>query len=98
MCWSRSSSSGATRSVEGVQLTHDQYEALERAVRVGERVAAYRRGTEYIVVPQELVLRGGRERSEEQRLNSSHLVISYAVFCLKKKKKVSLCAGIGIKR
>src|SRR5256885_7034106 len=24
-------------------------------------------------------------RSEEQRLNSSHLVISYAVFCLKKK-------------
>src|SRR2546426_6899654 len=26
-------------------------------------------------------------RSEEQRLNSSHLVISYAVFCLKKKKR-----------
>src|SRR2546426_8313462 len=27
----------------------------------------------------------GGQRSEEQRLNSSHLVISYAVFCLKKK-------------
>src|SRR5688500_19732260 len=26
-------------------------------------------------------------RSEETRLNSSHLVISYAVFCLKKKKQ-----------
>src|SRR3989454_4610665 len=26
------------------------------------------------------------DRSEEHRLNSSHLVISYAVFCLKKKK------------
>src|SRR5438105_12132224 len=26
-------------------------------------------------------------RSEEQRLNSSHEWISYAVFCLKKKKK-----------
>ena len=26
-------------------------------------------------------------RSEEQRLNSSHVVISYAVFCLKKKKE-----------
>src|SRR5688572_6442303 len=26
-------------------------------------------------------------RSEEQRLNSSHSQISYAVFCLKKKKK-----------
>src|SRR5688500_11835482 len=27
-------------------------------------------------------------RSEEQRLNSSHLVISYAVFCLKKKNRL----------
>src|SRR5215211_9283830 len=27
------------------------------------------------------------ERSEGTRLNSSHTVISYAVFCLKKKKK-----------
>ena len=27
------------------------------------------------------------ERSESTRLNSSHTVISYAVFCLKKKKK-----------
>jgi hypothetical protein len=44
-----------------VRLTHDQYEALERAVRVGERVAAYRRGTEYILVPQQLIVRGGRE-------------------------------------
>src|SRR5437870_8056906 len=26
-------------------------------------------------------------RSEEQRLNSSHVAISYAVFCLKKKSK-----------
>src|SRR5688500_19676282 len=26
------------------------------------------------------------QRSESTRLNSSHLVISYAVFCLKKKK------------
>src|SRR2546426_3656791 len=33
---------------------------------------------------------GGRAESEDRkstRLNSSHLVISYAVFCLKKKKK-----------
>ena len=28
-----------------------------------------------------------QHRSEGTRLNSSHLVISYAVFCLKKKKK-----------
>src|SRR5205807_5266550 len=35
-------------------------------------------------------------RSEEHRLNSSHLVISYAVFCLKKKTKqflVSILPG-----
>src|SRR2546426_8565529 len=33
---------------------------------------------------------GGRDRKRDRkstRLNSSHLVISYAVFCLKKKKK-----------
>src|SRR2546426_8014394 len=30
---------------------------------------------------------GVREDRKSTRLNSSHLVISYAVFCLKKKKK-----------
>src|SRR5439155_13286063 len=30
------------------------------------------------------------ERSEEQRLNSSHVAISYAVFCLKKKKNMMI--------
>src|SRR5690242_21053925 len=29
----------------------------------------------------------GHLRSEEQRLNSSHMSISYAVFCLKKKNQ-----------
>src|SRR5256885_10582526 len=36
---------------------------------------------------------GGRRRTADRkstRLNSSHLVISYAVFCLKKKKKIYL--------
>src|SRR5256885_1220457 len=32
-------------------------------------------------------LRQGSEDRKSTRLNSSHLVISYAVFCLKKKKK-----------
>src|SRR2546426_6359270 len=75
---------------------HDQRDALhERAQRgvpdlavleraevhasVGER----RRGAE---LHREFPLeRGGRDR-KSTRLNSSHLVISYAVFCLKKKK------------
>src|SRR5256885_10503505 len=33
------------------------------------------------------VLAGRRSDRKSTRLNSSHLVISYAVFCLKKKKK-----------
>src|SRR5256885_3356865 len=32
---------------------------------------------------------GGGEDRKSTRLNSSHLVISYAVFCLKKKKTTS---------
>src|SRR5256885_8699615 len=32
-----------------------------------------------------------REDRKSTRLNSSHLVISYAVFCLKKKKKLNCC-------
>src|SRR2546426_5449025 len=32
-----------------------------------------------------------REDRKSTRLNSSHLVISYAVFCLKKKKKHATC-------
>src|SRR2546426_5835960 len=31
------------------------------------------------------------------RLNSSHLVISYAVFCLKKKKKKTTIKSVGMK-
>src|ERR1039457_1593046 len=32
----------------------------------------------------------GRPDRKSTRLNSSHLVISYAVFCLKKKKKIKI--------
>ena len=39
------------------QLTHSEYDALERAVIDGTRLAIYRRGTEYVVIPQALRLR-----------------------------------------
>src|SRR2546426_8424490 len=39
--------------------------------------------------PLELGDRRGRRDRKSTRLNSSHLVISYAVFCLKKKKKTT---------
>src|SRR3712207_7435914 len=39
---------------------------------------------------QRLVGAGGLEDRKSTRLNSSHANISYAVFCLKKKKKILL--------
>ena len=46
------------------QLTHEQYDRLERAITVGQRIAVYRRGTEYIVIPERLRLEQGRESIE----------------------------------
>jgi hypothetical protein len=43
------------------QLTHQQYDQLERAVLDGTRISVYRRGTEYIVVPLRIGLRGADE-------------------------------------
>src|SRR5256885_2776351 len=43
------------------------------------------RGALCVLVLAALLAAGGDRKST--RLNSSHLVISYAVFCLKKKKK-----------
>src|SRR5256885_12604291 len=40
-----------------------------------------------VALAQSLVVLGRGEDRKSTRLNSSHLVISYAVFCLKKKKK-----------
>lgn len=41
--------------------TTDEYDRLERAVARGQRIAVYRRGTEYIVIPRSLTARRGRE-------------------------------------
>ncbi len=43
------------------QLTHQQYEQLERAVADGRRIAVQRRGTDDVVVPARLAIRNGRE-------------------------------------
>src|SRR2546426_2209437 len=42
--------------------------------------------------------RAARADRKSTRLNSSHLVISYAVFCLKKKKRLSSLASVGRKK
>ncbi|HMI54605.1 MAG TPA: hypothetical protein VK494_00315 [Gemmatimonadaceae bacterium] len=46
------------------ELTHKQYDILERAIMTGNRIAAYRRGTEYVVVPTRLRMISGREAVE----------------------------------
>jgi hypothetical protein len=46
------------------QLTHRQYDDLERAIRERTRIAVYRRGTEFVVVPERLRMLNGREAVE----------------------------------
>jgi hypothetical protein len=46
------------------ELTTTQYDALERAITDGRRIAVYRRGTEYLVVPTRLRTIRGREAIE----------------------------------
>jgi hypothetical protein len=43
------------------QFTHAQYDALERAVTDRRRIAVFRRGTEYVVIPTAIRVVGGRE-------------------------------------
>ena len=43
------------------EFNHKQYDLLERAIVNGKRIAAYRRGTEYVVVPTRLRMISGRE-------------------------------------
>ncbi len=46
------------------QLTVRQYDALEDAIRHGRRIAVWRRGTEFMVIPERLVMRERREAIE----------------------------------
>lgn len=44
-----------------MQLTHSQYDLLERAIADKRRIALMRRGTEYVVVPSRIAVERGRE-------------------------------------
>ncbi len=44
-----------------MQLTHEQYDTLERAITDRRRIAVMRRGTEYVVVPARIAVERGRE-------------------------------------
>lgn len=59
------------------QLTHAQYDALERAVADGLRIAVYRRGTEYVVIPSRLRLTSGREAVEATHPTTGEAITLY---------------------
>jgi hypothetical protein len=46
------------------QLTPAQYDALERAIANGKRLAVWRRGTEFTIIVDRLRVTGGREALE----------------------------------
>ena len=53
------------------QLTHEQYDLLERAITDKRRIAVMRRGTEYVVVPWRLSVERGREAIQAQHPSGS---------------------------
>ena len=58
------------------QLTHEEYDLLERAITLGQRIAVYRRGTEFIVIPERLRLDQGRESIEARNpTTGDHLTL-----------------------
>src|SRR2546422_2306229 len=71
-----------TRGVEGILAVEADWVAGQAKHLLEDmRVAAFKLG---VLGSLENI----RSRSEEHSLNSSHGYISYAVFCLKKKKKI----------
>src|SRR2546426_606390 len=63
--------------------------AMEKAAAMDPALLAkcFELGLMGIEIPEQHGGAGGSLDRKSTRLNSSHLVISYAVFCLKKKKK-----------
>lgn len=56
-------------------LSHQDYDALERAIRVGQRIVVWRAGIEYVLVPTELRLQGGREVIAARRPTGDSLTL-----------------------
>src|SRR5256885_3907758 len=74
------------------------HDALPICGQVGQRAAAFRKaraghmghGAAQCALHQADGGGGDQRDRKSTRLNSSHLVISYAVFCLKKKKLITI--------
>src|SRR2546426_8095503 len=67
---------------------------IERKVRGDAVLQVEPRAAEEAVAVVKGIPGSGAVDRKSTRLNSSHLVISYAVFCLKKKKKTQRCVPL----
>ena len=59
------------------QLNHRQYDALESAITHGKRISIYRRGTEYVGVPQRLHSEGQREAVDILHPTTGEMITVY---------------------
>lgn len=59
------------------ELTHEQYDRLERAIADGRRISVYRRGTEFVVVPRRLRTTSGREALEATHPTTGEPMVLY---------------------
>src|SRR5436853_5639664 len=78
----------ATTEIYTLSL-HDALPISERKRQHLRRHGLYRRRIDHAICIHDAGLRRDGLDRKSTRLNSSHLGISYAVFCLKKKKKTS---------
>ena len=58
-------------------LTPAQYDALERAVMDGRRIALVRHGREVVVIPLRLLFRDGREVIEARHPTTGDLIMRF---------------------
>src|SRR5256885_5706085 len=82
----RSERGGPQRRVPALRVPGDHHALAQAGVELARRAAYVEHAAALFLAHQVHVRARRAEDRKSTRLNSSHLVISYAVFCLKKKK------------
>src|SRR5690606_39779052 len=74
-------------AIKAIRDGETNYTTVDGTAELKAAIAAkFLRDNELTYVPSQISVNSGGDR-KSTRLNSSHVKISYAVFCLKKKKK-----------